>query len=112
MFKNNARSANIKKQFGCWRTGHGGHRPTIVCDRVINSLLARPFTPLSHGEGEAAQAVRGRGFCLGEGLLFIKNRFTHKYIKKNFVVLIKVANFATWYMPNHPIIRHRARTFI
>ena len=78
MFKNNARSANIKKQFGCWRTGHGDHRPTIVCDRVINSLLARPFTPLSNGEGKAAQAARGRGFCLGEGLLLRGGPSVHK----------------------------------
>ena len=50
---------------GCWRTWHGGHRPTIVCNVVINPSLARPFTPLSYGEGKAAKAARGRGFCLG-----------------------------------------------
>ena len=59
--------------FECWRTGHGGHRPTMVCDRVINPLLASPFTPLhrstfgrlpeQEGEGKAARATRGRGFC-------------------------------------------------
>ena len=39
----------------------GGHRPTMVCNTVINPLLAMPFTPLSYGEGKAARARRGGG---------------------------------------------------
>ena len=67
MFRNNTKIT----YFECWRTGHGGHRPTMVCDRVINPLLARPFTPLhrstfgrlpeQEGEGKAARARRGGG---------------------------------------------------
>ena len=56
-------------EIGCWRTGHGGHRPTMVCNTVINPLLAMPFTPLSYGEGEAARARRGGGAKTIEPLL-------------------------------------------
>ena len=46
--------------FGCWRTGHGGHRPTEIC-KANYSRTGSPcpvlqqevkiFTPLSSGEG-------------------------------------------------------------
>ena len=53
----------------CWRTGHGGHRPTMVCNTVINPLLAMPFTPLHRStfgrlpeqEGRGKPRVRGAG---------------------------------------------------
>ena len=46
--------------FGCWRTGHGGHRPTVIC-HANHSRTGSPcpvlqqevkvFIPLSSGEG-------------------------------------------------------------
>ncbi len=48
------------EQFGCWRTGHGDHRPTMICKTNYSrtgSLCpvlqqeVRVFTPLSSGEG-------------------------------------------------------------
>ena len=57
---------------GCWRMGHGGHHPTLICipnNEANHSRTgspcpvlqqeARVFTPLSNGEG------------LGVGLLYI-----------------------------------------
>ena len=46
--------------FGCWRTGHGDHRPTKICKTNYSrtgSLCpvlqqeVKVFTPLSSGEG-------------------------------------------------------------
>ena len=76
---------------GCWRTWHGGHRPTIVCDTVINPLLARPFTPLSYGEGESRVSGAGEGLQLGGGASSV-------YLY-NFTILLFRCVF--WKAPNH-----------
>ena len=79
--------------FGCWRTGHRDHRPTMVClAHHMNSSLftlhyatvllwfARPFTPLHKGRGKpCASTARGRGCgLLGFGSTIL--RFLNKEI--------------------------------
>ena len=61
--------------FGCWRMGHGGHHPTLICipnnesnhcrtgsPCPVLQQEARVFTPLSIGEG-----IGGGAVCLGAG---------------------------------------------
>ena len=60
LFHNNTK----RTYFNCLRTWHGGHRPTIVCNVVINPSLARPFTPLHKGRGKPRKR-RGGGASVG-----------------------------------------------
>ena len=38
--KKRAKRGISNKQFGCWRTGHRDHRPTMIC-KAIHSPLQR-----------------------------------------------------------------------
>ena len=73
-------------KYPCFLLENRAQRPcsTMVCDTVINSLFAMPFTPLHKGRGkprlrgagEGLQLGGGasawwRGFSLVEGLLFV-----------------------------------------
>ena len=69
--------------FGCWRTGHGDHRPTLICipNNVSNHSRtgspcpvlqqeARVFTPFSSGEGIGVGLSLQRG-GVGGGALYL-----------------------------------------
>ena len=53
-------------KYPCFLLENRAQRPcsTMVCDTVINSLLAMPFTPLHKGRGKPRSGA-------GEGLLFV-----------------------------------------
>ena len=68
MFKQKRAQRGISnKQFGCGRTGHGDHRPTMICKAI--------YSPLQRGGG--SRAPRGAGM----GLLL--EPFLHKYTEMN-----------------------------
>ena len=56
-------------KYSCFLLENRAQRPcsTMVCDTVINSLFAMPFTPLHKGRGKPRLRGAGEGLQLGGG---------------------------------------------